>query len=246
MKNLYLTIKNKLNGKDKLNKGNKMGTVSVQNNLLYIKNQLAPQIAEAVDANGNAVHKYSEGKNTCDYIITHYTASTNAQSAHQEYQDPTVQLSWHLTVDRDGNVFQLLPFDKIAWHAGVSSWMTGPNKITDLNGYSIGIEHSNAGPLLAKGAQYETWSGQTVPPEDVFTDADGNAWQAYTPAQLAASKYLIVELAKIFQVHDILSHEMIAQPLGRKKDTGPAYAATLADIRQTYKSQVPSLGKSKK
>ena len=218
-----------------------MGIVSVgDDNFLYIKGQLVTQIPAAKDADGNDVQKYSPGTNSCDYIITHYTASTTAQSAHNEYMDPSVQLSWHLTIDRDGTVYQLLPFDKIGWHAGESQWGTGLNQIVGMNKCSIGIEHSNAGPLTQKGANYVTWSGQVIPTMDVFIDKDGNPWQAFSPKQLAASKALILELAQIFTVKDILSHEMIAP--GRKRDTGPAYQANLDDIRNTYANIPRPLG----
>ena len=222
MRNLYLVAKNSL----LRNKGkNEMGVINVLNNLLYIKEKQVPFLA-------NPVKKYSDGVNTCQYIIMHYTGSTTAKSAHNQYLDPKTQVSWHLTIDRDGNVTQLLGFDKIAWHAGKSSWGKGGGLINGLNGHSIGIEHSNAGPLSEKNGAYVTWSGQTIPNSDVFFDAHGNPWQAYSPNQLKASKFLTVELAKILKVKDILSHEMISP--GRKSDTGPAFQATLNDIRKTY------------
>lgn len=223
MKNLYLIAKNSLS-----NKGTNMAQpINVLNNLLYIGNQQVPFI-------DNPVAKYSEGTNTCEYIIMHYTGSTTAKSAHAQYLDPAAQVSWHLTVDRDGNVYQLLGFDKIAWHAGKSSWGTGPGALIGMNSHSIGIEHSNAGPLTEKNGCYITAFGQIIPNIDVFFDNDGNPWQAFTPQQLKASKFLVVELAKILKVKDVLSHAMISP--GRKQDTGPAFQATLDDIRTTYRN----------
>ena len=211
------------------NNGDKMAQpINVVNNLLYINNQQVPFLA-------NDTPKYSDGVNTCDYIICHYTGGTTAQSAHNTYLDPSTQVSWHLTIDRDGNVTQLLGFDKIAWHAGQSSWGTGPQALVGMNKYSIGIAHSNAGPLSEKNGAYVTWTGQVIPNVDVFFDANGNPWQAFSPDQLKASRYLVLALANILKVKDILSHEMISP--GRKQDTGPAYLATLTDIRNTYRNQ---------
>ena len=210
-----------------------MGVCSIKDGLLYIKGVLVPQIS-------CPVKKYSEGVNTQDYIIMHYTAGLTMQSATQEYQDPTTQLSWHLQIDRSGNIFQLLPFDKVAWHAGESSWGTGPNRVVGLNAYSIGIEMSNAGPLQQKGAGYATWSGQLIPGSDVFFDANGGAWHAYSPAQLATAEALVGELAVLLDVQDVLGHADIAP--GRKRDPGEAFAATLKKIRTTYANLPRPLG----
>ena len=205
--------------------------INILNNLLYINNEQVPFL-------DNPVAKYSEGVNTCEYIIMHYTGSTTAKSAHNTYLDPNTQVSWHLTIDRDGDVTQLLSFDKIAWHAGQSQWGQGPAAIKGLNSHSIGIEHSNAGPLTEKNGSYVTWSGQVIPNIDVFFDDNGNPWQAFSPNQLKASKYLTVELAKILRVKDILGHEQISP--GRKTDPGPCFWPTLKSIREEYfRSQPP-------
>nr|WP_086938431.1 1,6-anhydro-N-acetylmuramyl-L-alanine amidase AmpD [Thaumasiovibrio occultus] len=47
-----------------------------------------------------------------------------------------LQVSSHLLIRRDGEVIQFVPFDKRAWHAGVSEF-EGRDKCND---YSIGIE----------------------------------------------------------------------------------------------------------
>src|ERR1035437_4145865 len=221
MKNLYILTKNWI-------QGNKMTQpINVMNGLLYINNQQVPFL-------DNPVPKDSEGVNTCEYIICHYTGGTTVQSAHNTYLDPTTQVSWHLSVSRDGDVTQLLSFDKVAWHAGASSWGTGPQALVGMNKYSIGVEHSNCGPLTEKNGAYVTAFGQVVPNIDVGFDQNGNPWQLYSPQQLASSNYLILNFARILKVKDILGHEQIATPIGRKKDPGPMYWDTLADIRKTY------------
>jgi len=50
-----------------------------------------------------------------------------------------LRLSTHYVIDREGQVFQLVPDDKVAWHAGISYWRHIPN----LNAKSIGIELQN-------------------------------------------------------------------------------------------------------
>jgi N-acetyl-anhydromuramoyl-L-alanine amidase len=47
-----------------------------------------------------------------------------------------LQVSAHLLIERDGRVIQFVPFDRRAWHAGVSSFDGREN----CNDFSIGIE----------------------------------------------------------------------------------------------------------
>ena len=201
--------------------------INVLNDLLYINNQQVPFISNPID-------KFSPGVNTQEYIILHFTGSTTAQSAHNQYLNPNTQVSWHLTVDRDGNVWQLLDFKKIAWHAGQSQWGQGPGALVGMNKYSIGIEHSNAGPLVERNGSFYTAFNQVIPVTDVFFDANGTPWQQFSPQQLQATRYLTLNLARILKVKDILSHEQISP--GRKVDTGPAFLPTLNSIRQAYKN----------
>jgi len=219
---LWLWLKN-----PKLNRKNRPPMLDVIDNWLYINNKAVQKIDSTKD-------KTSPGSNICDYIIYHYTASTTAKSAHNNYQNPDTNVSWHLTIDRDGNVYQLYDFRKITWHAGKSGWRKPNGTVIDgLNKFSIGIEMVNAGPLTIKIGQYQTWSGQVVPDVDVFFDKNGNPWQRYTPQQIAAAKAIGQTLARQYKCIDILGHEQISP--GRKQDPGPAFAATLAEIRRlTY------------
>lgn len=71
-------------------------------------------------------------------------------------QDPyfeTIQalrVSSHLLIDRKGDVTQFVPFDKRAWHAGVSSWQSREN----CNDFSVGIELEGTDDLPFTAAQY--------------------------------------------------------------------------------------------
>lgn len=47
-----------------------------------------------------------------------------------------LEISTHYLIDNDGTVVQLVPDDKVAWHAGKSYW----KGVTGLNAYSIGVE----------------------------------------------------------------------------------------------------------
>ena len=61
-----------------------------------------------------------------------------------------VRVSAHLLIDRQGQMVQLVPFDRRAWHAGVSSWRgrSGCNRL------SIGIELEGTERTPYEDAQY--------------------------------------------------------------------------------------------
>jgi len=74
-------------------------------------------------------------------LILHYTGMQTAQEALKRLSDPYSSVSAHYTVDEHGSVFQHVPEDRRAWHAGHSWW----NGETDINAHSIGIEIVNPG-----------------------------------------------------------------------------------------------------
>ena len=71
-----------------------------------------------------------------DMLILHYTGMKTAQEAIDRLRDPAAQVSSHYVVDEDGIIFALVPEDRRAWHAGISSWRGHKA----LNARSIGIE----------------------------------------------------------------------------------------------------------
>ena len=63
-----------------------------------------------------------------------------------------LEVSAHLLIDRLGLVTQFVPFDKRAWHAGVSSFEGRDN----CNDFSIGIELEGTDTMPYEPIQYET------------------------------------------------------------------------------------------
>lgn len=66
-----------------------------------------------------------------------------------------MRVSAHLVIGRDGGVIQYLPFDRRAWHAGVSCWQ-GRERCND---FSIGIEMEGTDDQPFSDAQYDVLSG---------------------------------------------------------------------------------------
>ena len=61
--------------------------------------------------------------------------------AHESFSDlRSTKVSPHVFIDRAGKVTQYVPFNKRAWHAGISQW----NGRQDCNNFSVGIELEGA------------------------------------------------------------------------------------------------------
>ena len=76
-----------------------------------------------------------------DMLVLHYTGMEDGLSALHRMQDPEAQVSAHYMVEENGDIYQLVPDEKRAWHAGVSIWQGDG----DLNSRSVGIEIVNGG-----------------------------------------------------------------------------------------------------
>ena len=76
-----------------------------------------------------------------DTLVLHYTGMQSAEAAIARLRDPAARVSSHYVVEEDGLVWQLVPEERRAFHAGVSFWRG--NSL--LNGRSVGIEIVNPG-----------------------------------------------------------------------------------------------------
>lgn len=157
-----------------------------------------------------------------DTVIMHYTAGSSAQSSVNHLTKHDVKASAHLVIGRSGEVFQLVPFDKIAWHAGISRY--GGRE--GFNKYSIGIEMDNAGLLKKVGHQYQAWFGTKYGESDVLHATHRNEttpqyWHTYTEAQWQVAREIVELIVNAYDIREILGHEEISP--GRKQDPGPAF-----------------------
>lgn len=159
-----------------------------------------------------------------DYLVMHYTAADSAAGAIAWLCNPAAKASAHLVIDQAGVVTQLVPLDRVAWHAGISAW-AGRN---GCNAFTIGIELANAGPLktLANGKYVSEVGGKITPASQVVLAAHKNGgpvrpWQNYPPAQLAAAIEVARALVAAYGLRDVIGHEDIAP--ARKTDPGPAF-----------------------
>ena len=158
-----------------------------------------------------------------DSIIIHYTSGASAASSVKTLTDPARKVSAHLVIGRDNSVTQIVPFDRIAWHAGKSAH----HNVTGLNRYSIGIEIDNAGKLEKSGNAYLSWFGRRYDEEDVFTGVHRNQsqvayWHRFTEGQIEIVYDICALLLDTYpDIEYILGHAEISPK--RKIDPGPAF-----------------------
>jgi len=76
-----------------------------------------------------------------DMIVLHYTGMQDGVAALQQLTNPLAEVSSHYIIWEDGRIFQLVPENARAWHAGRGQW----GRDTDINSCSIGIEIVNGG-----------------------------------------------------------------------------------------------------
>ncbi len=76
-----------------------------------------------------------------DILLLHCTGMTSTAAAIGRLCDPASKVSSHYVVDEYGEVLQLVPEARRAWHAGQSSW----EGESDINSRSIGVEIANSG-----------------------------------------------------------------------------------------------------
>ncbi len=137
----------------------------------------------------------SSGIKDIRFILLHFDAASNSTSAVNWLTQKASGVSADLHITRAGHVRQMAPFNNITWHAGKSEW----KGFTNLNRYAIGIEQENMG--MVKGV-YQDW----------------------TEVQILKCIEVCKALVKGYpSITDILGHEEVAMPRGRKDDPGPKF-----------------------
>lgn len=158
-----------------------------------------------------------------DTLVIHFTAGASLDSSVRSLSDPASKASAHVVVGRDGKIVQLVPFDTVAWHAGVSSFQGR----TGFNRFSIGIEIDNAGRLTQTASgDFVTWFMKPIAGTDAVQAVHRNEsiatwWHAYTETQIDKIFELCALLVRTYAIKLIVGHEEITP--GRKTDPGPAF-----------------------
>jgi len=146
------------------------------------------------------------GKNErIQFIVVHYTAIDNAASIKEL---TTNKVSSHfLVLDEDDNkIYNLVPLEQRAWHAGASAFRGR----TNINDTSVGIEIVSDGIAREYRGDHNTYH-----PYDHYVD--------YKPIQIEKVAQIIKYVAEKYNVpaRNIVAHSDIAP--SRKKDPGAKF-----------------------
>lgn len=187
--------------------------MKIKNHRLVNDDDTAMPFVPSPNMGGKVEHKF---------LVMHFTAGRSAKESVGWLASNKAKASAHVVIGRDGSVTQLVPFDKIAWHAGASSW----DGLQGMNNYSIGIELDNAGRLTRKGDQWRAWFGIDYNDAEVVQavhkhETTLSGWHDYTPEQIDAALQVGGLLVAKYSLRDVVGHEDIAPR--RKCDPGPAF-----------------------
>lgn len=122
-------------------------------------------------------------------------------------------VSTHYIIDRKGEVFQLVPDDRVAYHAGKSSFPYLPFFPHNMNQMSIGIE------LMGIGTEEEML---LILPEELYDSIDRD-FIGFTEEQYQSLSLLLEQLHQKYPTieknrYHVIGHEEYAP--GRKSDPG--------------------------
>ena len=90
-------------------------------------------------------------------VVIHYTEMKPVETALDRMCDPDAKVSAHYCITEEGEVIRLVPEDKRAWHAGLSSFR-GRGRCNDC---SVGIELQGCDVPAFTTAQYSRLSSIT-------------------------------------------------------------------------------------
>ena len=121
---------------------------------------------------------------TLEFFVMHYTAGTSAKGSVEWLSNSAARASAHLVIGRDGEVVQLVAFNRKAWHAGRSEW----DGRRGVNGFSMGIELNNAGGLEGSEDRWSSCQGVGIDDAEVTVRThafDGviRGWHKYSREQ---------------------------------------------------------------
>ena len=176
----------------------------------------------------------SGGEMTPRYAVLHDTAGhVKPFSSVDWFASKDCTTSAHFVVERDGTITQMVPTNRKAFHAGVSSW----KGVTYLNSCSVGIEIVNPGKLDEDG---KAWFGKAADKSEIVAKGTSNHgsgyWLPYTPEQIKAVTALCRAIVEEYpDCNEILTHWEISPR--RKIDPGPLFP--LDEVRRAVFTPTP-------
>lgn len=101
-------------------------------------------------------YRSSNRSSPIDMIVLHSTETDSLEETAKCFMvEKERNVSVHYVVDRDGKIYQFVPENRSAYHAGKAKWrLATGEEVTNINSRSVGIE-------------FQRGSGQTFTPEQI-------------------------------------------------------------------------------
>ncbi len=160
-------------------------------------------------------------------ITVHYTAGGSASSSMDHLRE--TNLRYHLVIDRDGDVYQMVSLNERVLHAGRADWLGySPNEA------HIAVAIASWGKLQKSEGIYRSWADVVIPPSHVnhrSIPSKGEYWEKSSTEQETALLNVLVWLAEncMISPDHICGHEEAAPK--RKLDPGGSLSYTMSEIR---------------
>lgn len=198
------------------------------------QNLLWCPLAEIVKPEMSTKGYYPEGHPSG--AVVHFTAGRTAESSLSYGRE---QGYCFFVIAKDGRILQSFPLDRWGYHAGKSSW----GKITGVSPHFVGIEIDCAGKLEfnKKEQCWQSWFGRKVAEPLRRTVAakdniEAGTYEKYTPQQEEALIQLLLWLKtnnpEVFSFANVVGHDEVAVPKGRKNDPGGSLSVTMPALRE--------------
>lgn len=159
-------------------------------------------------------------------VVLHYTAAGSAHGSASWFSIPESRVSSHYIIGRQGHIIQCVELDRSAWHCGIAELVVEGEAHSDANERTIGIELANFG--CRTRLMFQPHAHSQFKPAILQYD-NGHVvddyWEVYPDSQIDALQALLLRLSVTHgeAVQNLVGHEEIAMPLGRKMDPGPLF-----------------------
>jgi hypothetical protein len=181
-------------------------------------------------------------------LVIHWTAGSPDQKGQDGIEQGAKNGFTYLFLERSGRLWQGAPTNAGGYHAGNAIYSSFD---------CLGVEVACAGRLEKIGELYAPWfakvdgkinAARCIPKDQVIYDADGpeddesfkGYYQLYSKEQMEGLTKLALYCCQMLRMNpsDIVGHDMIATPFGRKVDPGfsigeggmPVFRKKIADL----------------
>lgn len=196
------------------------------------------EIGPKMRTHGNFKNNYPE------YVVIHFTAGRSLKGDKDSINCINYGIEQgyaYFCLSRIGTLYQTHSLGEYGWHAGKSEF----RGLKGMSQRSIGIEINCAGRVTKNNGYYKTWFGEYLPEAEIreLKKAQDNSpagfYHRYTIEQ---EKTLLDFLMWLkwnntdFDFDNVVGHNEIAIPAGRKDDPGGSLSMSMPEYREFLKS----------